>query len=115
MMLRALDVVLALVGLVLAWPVMVLLFLAGLVDTGAPIFRQVRVGRGRQVFTLYKFRTMRPDAPHVATHEVSAVLITPLGHFLRRTKLDELPQLWNVVRGDMSLVGPALACQARWI
>ncbi len=105
-MLRALDVVLALVGLVLAWPVMVLLFLAGLVDTGAPIFRQVRVGRGRQVFTLYKFRTMRPDAPHVATHEVSAVLITPLGHFLRRTKLDELPQLWNVVRGDMSLVGP---------
>ena len=105
-MLRILDIVLAGVGLLLTLPVMALLFLAGLFDTGAPLFRQERVGRHRQPFTLVKFRTMRPDTRSVATHLANPAAVTRLGAFLRRTKLDELPQLWNVLKGEMSLVGP---------
>lgn len=105
-MIRILDVVFAIFGLVVGAPVIVLLFALGLVDTGSPIFRQERVGRHQRPFTLWKFRTMRLDAASVATHLADASAITPLGRFLRRSKLDELPQLWNVLRGDMSLVGP---------
>jgi O-antigen biosynthesis protein WbqP len=104
--LRFLDIVLAGLGLLLAMPVMALLFLAGLLDTGAPLFRQVRVGRYQQPFTLVKFRTMRPGTQSVATHLANPAAVTRLGAFLRRTKLDELPQLWNVFKGEMSLVGP---------
>jgi O-antigen biosynthesis protein WbqP len=105
-LLRSLDLLLAAIGLILLWPLLVLVWLVGLFDTGAPLFRQLRVGRDRKPFVLYKFRTMRLDAPQVATHEADASLVTPWGRFLRRTKLDELPQLWNVFKGDMSLVGP---------
>jgi len=105
-MLRVLDVVLAGVGLVVALPLMVVLFLIGLFDTGAPLFRQTRVGRHQKPFTLVKFRTMRPDTQSVATHLANPLTVTPLGAFLRRTKLDELPQLWNVLKGELSLVGP---------
>jgi lipopolysaccharide/colanic/teichoic acid biosynthesis glycosyltransferase len=101
-----LDVVFALFGLVFSFPLLVVLTLIGLVDTGAPIFRQVRVGRNKQPFTLVKFRTMKPETAHVASHLASASSITPFGGFLRKSKLDELPQLWNVLWGDMSLVGP---------
>ncbi|PYF99742.1 lipopolysaccharide/colanic/teichoic acid biosynthesis glycosyltransferase [Thioalkalivibrio sp. ALE21] len=105
-MIRALDVVLSLLGLVLGLPLLLVLWLVGRFDTGAPLFRQQRVGRGQRPFTLVKFRTMRPDTASVASHLADAAAITRFGHFLRRTKLDELPQLWNVLRGDMSLVGP---------
>lgn len=105
-MLRFLDIVLAGFGLLVALPFMAVFYLAGLFDTGAPLLRQVRVGQFQKPFTLIKFRTMRPDAAHVASHLADASAITPLGAFLRRTKLDELPQLWNVLNGDMSLVGP---------
>ncbi len=103
---RFLDVVFSFFGLLAASPVLLAVYGVGLFDTGAPMFRQVRVGRGQRPFTLVKFRTMRVDTASVASHLVGAQAITPLGKFLRRTKLDELPQLWNVLRGDMSLVGP---------
>ena len=106
MMLRLMDVVLAGFGLLVTLPFMAVLYLAGLFDTGAPLFRQVRVGQHQKPFTLIKFRTMRPDTSQVASHLADARAITTLGAFLRRTKLDELPQLWNVLNGDMSLVGP---------
>jgi lipopolysaccharide/colanic/teichoic acid biosynthesis glycosyltransferase len=106
MLIRVLDIVFALSGLVLGFPVLVLLTVIGLFDTGSPIFRQQRVGRNKKPFTLVKFRTMKPDTAHVASHLASSSAITPFGGFLRKTKLDELPQLWNVLWGDMSLVGP---------
>ncbi|WAE60365.1 sugar transferase [Stutzerimonas sp. R40042] len=105
-MIRLFDFVFSLVGLVVGFPVLLMLTIIGLFDTGSPIFRQVRVGRHRKPFTLVKFRTMRVDTVSVATHLASSASITRFGHFLRKTKLDELPQLWNVLKGDMSLVGP---------
>jgi len=105
-MLRLFDMLLSTLGLFLASPLLLLITLIGLFDTGAPVFRQVRVGRHRRPFTLVKFRTMRRDTASVATHLADASAVTPFGRFLRRTKLDELPQLWNVLKGDMSLVGP---------
>jgi O-antigen biosynthesis protein WbqP len=104
--LRFLDIVLAGLGLLAALPLMVVLFLIGVFDTGAPLFKQTRVGRHQEPFTLLKFRTMRQDTQSVATHLANPAAVTPLGVFLRRTKLDELPQLWNVLKGEMSLVGP---------
>ena len=105
-MTRLFDLVLSLTGLTLGIPFFVLLYVVGWFDTGSPLFRQQRVGRHQKPFVLVKFRTMRPDTASVATHLADASAITPLGHFLRRTKLDELPQLWNVLKGEMSLVGP---------
>jgi O-antigen biosynthesis protein WbqP len=105
-MLRLIDFVLAGICLVIALPLLIILAMLGLIDTGSPIFRQTRVGRHQRLFVLIKFRTMRPDTPHVASHMADASAVTPLGSFLRSTKLDELPQLWNVLTGDMSLVGP---------
>ncbi|MCF6781777.1 sugar transferase [Stutzerimonas stutzeri] len=105
-MIRVFDFVFSLLGLVAGFPVLLVLTIIGLFDTGSPIFRQVRVGRHQQPFTLVKFRTMKVDTASVATHLASSASITPFGHFLRKTKLDELPQLWNVLKGEMSLVGP---------
>lgn len=106
MVIRLLDIVFSLTGLVLGFPVLVLLTIIGLFDTGSPIFRQERVGRYKKPFTLIKFRTMKPDTASVASHLANASAITPFGGFLRKSKLDELPQLWNVIKGEMSLVGP---------
>ena len=105
-MIRFLDTVFSALGLLIGSPLLLVLTLIGLFDTGSPIFRQQRVGRFQKPFTLVKFRTMRLDAASVATHLADASAITPFGRFLRRTKLDELPQLWNVLKGEMSLVGP---------
>ncbi|GGW58928.1 sugar transferase [Alishewanella tabrizica] len=106
MLIRLLDIVFAFFGLLFGFPVLVILTIIGLFETGSPIFRQVRVGRNKKAFTLVKFRTMKKDTASVASHLASASAITPFGGFLRKTKLDELPQLWNVLCGDMSLVGP---------
>ncbi|WP_312538039.1 sugar transferase [Stutzerimonas nitrititolerans] len=105
-MIRVFDFVFSLLGLVVGFPVLLVLTIVGLFDTGSPIFRQVRVGRHQKPFTLVKFRTMKVDTASVATHLASSASITRFGHFLRKTKLDELPQLWNVLKGEMSLVGP---------
>ena len=105
-MIRLLDFLFAAIGLVFGSPILLLLILIGLFDTGSPIFRQQRLGRDQKPFTLIKFRTMRVDTASVATHLANASAITTFGRFLRRTKLDELPQLWNVLKGEMSLVGP---------
>ena len=105
-MIRFFDILFSLLGLVFGLPVLFLLTVIGFFDTGSPVFRQTRVGRNKKPFTLLKFRTMRPNTASVATHLADASAITLLGSFLRKTKLDELPQLWNVLKGEMSLVGP---------
>lgn len=105
-MIRFFDVLLSFLGLVVCAPVLLLLIFIGVFDTGSPIFRQERVGHHKQPFTLVKFRTMKKETASVASHLASSDAITPFGRFLRRTKLDELPQLWNVLKGEMSLVGP---------
>jgi O-antigen biosynthesis protein WbqP len=105
-MLRLLDILFTLLGLVVFSPLLIALAFLGWIDTRSPLFRQVRVGRDRKPFTLVKFRTMRPETAQVATHLADARAVTLFGRFLRRSKLDEFPQLWNVLKGDMSLVGP---------
>lgn len=106
MIFRLFDIFFSAIGLVLSFPLLIILTLIGLFDTGSPIFRQVRAGRNKRPFTLLKLRTMKLDTASVASHLASASAITPFGGFLRKTKLDELPQLWNVLKGEMSLVGP---------
>lgn len=105
-LLRVFDLLFSLAGLLIVSPVLLVLLVVGYFDTGSPLFTQQRVGRHQRPFTLVKLRTMKKDTAHVASHLASRDAITPFGHFLRRTKLDELPQLWNVLKGEMSLVGP---------
>ena len=105
-MTRIFDILFSFLGLVLLSPILIVLMVFGCFDTGSPIFRQERVGKGKQPFRLMKFRSMHVNAPSVATHLANASSITTFGSFLRKSKLDELPQLWNVFVGDMSLVGP---------
>ncbi len=105
-MLRILDITFSLFGLVFGSPVLLAIYVAGLFDTGSPIFRQERVGKNKRPFTLVKFRTMSLDTASVASHLASTASITKMGGVLRKTKLDELPQLLNVLKGEMSLVGP---------
>ena len=107
---RFIDVVFALLGLFVLLPVFLLLFLCICLDSkGTPIFRQQRVGRHGKLFWIYKLRTMNTSAPNsVATNELSnaSAYITRVGNILRKTSLDELPQLFNILCGDMSLIGP---------
>jgi O-antigen biosynthesis protein WbqP len=106
---RALDIVAALAGLVVLSPILAAIALAVRLETPGPaIHWSRRVGRGNRIFRMPKFRTMRTDTPDVATHLLDdpGRWVTPLGRFLRRTSLDELPQLWSILAGDMSLVGP---------
>ena len=105
-MIRFLDICFSLLGLLFGLPILLVILVLGFFDTGSPIFQQKRLGRNKKPFTLVKFRTMNKDTDSVASHLASSESITPLGNFLRKTKLDELPQLWNVLKGEMSLVGP---------
>ena len=105
-MTRIFDIFFSFIGLIILGPILITLLIIGYFDTGSPIFRQKRVGMHRKPFRLMKLRSMHLNAPSVATHLASASSITPFGSFLRKSKLDELPQLWNVFIGDMSLVGP---------
>lgn len=103
---RILDIILSMLGLILAGPFMMLIFLICLAETGSPIFRQERVGKNQTSFTIFKFRTMHLETENLPTHLCNIRAVTPLGGILRRLKVDETPQLWNVLIGDMSLVGP---------
>ena len=106
LVIRILDFLFAFFGLLFGLPILLLLLIVGYFDTGSPFFMQQRVGRNKKPFTLVKFRTMKVGTASVASHLASSASITPFGNFLRKTKLDELPQLWNVLWGQMSLVGP---------
>ncbi|MGC9460066.1 sugar transferase [Vibrio genomosp. F10] len=105
-MIRLLDILAALLGLLFLWPILITVVIIGLFDTGSPIFVQERVGRNKKAFKLIKFRTMSVETKSVASHLANNASITKLGNFLRKTKIDELPQLINVLKGEMSLVGP---------
>ena len=106
MVIRIIDISIAFLGLLLLSPILLAVFVLGLFDTGSPVFIQERVGWKQKPFKLIKFRTMKPDTESVASHLASSTSITRFGLFLRKTKLDELPQLINVLLGNMSLVGP---------
>jgi O-antigen biosynthesis protein WbqP len=104
---RAFDVLTCALFLLLFWPVLLIVIVAiRLQSPGPAIFTQVRVGKDCRPFTCYKLRTMYSGTANLPTHEVKASSVTALGEHLRRFKIDELPQLWNVLVGDMSLVGP---------
>jgi len=104
---RSTDVVVAAVGILVLSPVLVAVFVAIRLTMDHPVFfRQIRPGYRAKHFTLYKFRTMREMYDEDGMPRPDAERLTWLGRFLRRTSLDELPQLWNVLRGDLSLVGP---------
>jgi O-antigen biosynthesis protein WbqP len=106
---RALDILLALVAsVVLLIPIAIIALAVRLTSRGRVLYWSSRIGRHNRVFAMPKFRTMRGDTPAVATHLLAdpAARVTPVGRLLRRTSMDELPQLWSILRGDMSFVGP---------
>ena len=106
MLLRAFDIIFSLFGLILLLPIFLIILILGFFDTGSPLFIQERVGRNKKSFNLIKFRTMELDTENVASHLAPSKKITNFGKFLRKTKIDELPQLINVFIGSMSFVGP---------
>lgn len=107
---RAVDAALAFLGLIVLSPIFLILIVAIKIDDpGTVFFAQKRVGDGKRHFMLYKFRTMKMSTPHdTPTHllENPEQYITGVGRFLRKSSLDELPQIWNILRGDMSIIGP---------
>jgi len=106
---RVFDLILAVIALVaLAIPLLVVAVLVRLTSPGPALYWSDRVGRNNNIFKMPKFRSMRVGTPAIATHLLDNPnrYLTPIGHFLRTTSLDELPQLWSVIKGDMSFVGP---------
>jgi len=106
---RLFDLVLAIILIILfAVPLVVIAFAVRLTSSGSALYWSDRVGLDNQIFKMPKFRSMRADAPGVATHLLDnpQSYLTPIGSFLRRSSLDELPQIWSVLMGDMSFVGP---------
>lgn len=107
---RLIDLILSVIGMILAsWLFLIIIIAIKIDDPGPAFFTQKRVGKGKNYFKLVKFRSMKTSTPHdVPTHlfENPEQYVTRVGKFLRRTSLDEIPQLWNIVKGDMSIVGP---------
>lgn len=104
---RLMDLGFAVVVFVLLWWLLIAVWVGIKITSKGPgLFAQERVGRAQQPFVCYKFRTMREGTKQAGTHEISQAAVTGIGRFLRRSKIDELPQIWNLIKGDMSLVGP---------
>jgi len=103
---RLWDILLSLTGIVGLFPILLIIFALNSLGKGSSLFKQKRLGMDLKKFTLYKFRTMTESTIDLPTHLVDPMRITKFGSFLRNTKIDELPQLWNVLIGDMSMVGP---------
>ena len=106
---RIIDVVGALCGIIVFSPIFIITsILIKLESNGSVIFKQIRVGKDSKPFYIYKFRSMKTDAPNMATNDLKnpEVYITRVGKFIRKTSIDELPQLFNILKGDMSIVGP---------
>jgi O-antigen biosynthesis protein WbqP len=115
---RAFDLIAAMIGMIMGAPLIAVASIAIRFESkGSPIFAQRRVGTSGRTFTCYKLRTMYAGTAHLPTHHMQECAVTPLGMYLRRWKLDELPQLYNVLVGEMSLVGPrpCLPSQTRLI
>ena len=112
MLKRLLDIVLTIMGIVMLFPfIMVTYVLVKLTSAGPALYWSQRVGWNNQLFLMPKFRSMRIGTPQIATHLMNQQAnpnqyLTPVGSFIRKTSLDELPQLWSVLKGDMSIVGP---------
>lgn len=106
---KGIDIILSLAGLILASWLYLIIIIAILIDDPGPVFfKQKRVGKSKEFFQLYKFRSMKMSTPHdIPTHllENPEQYITRVGKFLRKTSLDEIPQLWNILKGDMSIIG----------
>lgn len=107
---RCIDIILSLAGLILAsWLYLIIIIAIVIDDPGPVFFSQKRVGKNKKIFKLYKFRSMKMTTPHdTPTHmlENPEQYITRVGRFLRKSSLDEIPQLWNILKGDMSVIGP---------
>lgn len=106
---RLLDITLSLCGIaVLSLPMLLVVIAIKIDDPGPALFKQKRIGKNKQLFWLYKFRSMKMNTPDIPTHllENPDQYITRIGHFLRKTSLDELPQLFNILSGKMSIIGP---------
>jgi len=106
---RIIDILLSFMGLIVLWPLFIVIaVLIKIDDPGPAIFTQKRVGKDKELFKLYKFRSMKTNTPDIPTHllENPQQYISKVGGFLRKTSLDELPQIWNIFKGDMSIIGP---------
>lgn len=106
MIFRFFDIAIALVGFFVMSPIFLLVIVLGFLETGRPIFLQPRIGMKKKLFILIKFRTMKVGTESVASHLAHSSSVTDFGRFLRKYKIDEFPQLINVLKGDMSIVGP---------
>lgn len=107
---RMIDLILSLLGVLVLWPIFLVIVLMIKIESKGPVlFTQKRVGRQKKIFTIYKFRTMKINTPkEMPTHLLSNPddYITRIGKILRKTSLDELPQLFNIIKGDMAIIGP---------
>ena len=111
---RLLDYILSLIGIFILSPIFILVSFAIFIEDGWPIiFRQKRVGKDGKLFTIYKFRSMAKDVADVPSSQAIGLQITKVGRILRRLILDEMPQLINVLKGDMSVVGPRASLQSQ--
>lgn len=106
---RSIDIICSLVGIIIFFPIfLITAILIRIESRGNVIFKQVRIGKNSKPFYIYKFRSMKLDTPNMATNDMAnpEMYITKVGKFIRKTSIDELPQLINILRGDMSIVGP---------